>query len=701
MIFSAGKLLIDLKKDIYASKRKLAVSAIVVLGASLIFPYAELDGVVGLLSGYYLFFTAIFFLFFLPGFYLNSLIKAKNNLSENIFLSCVFGILFSTLIFFTFSILRLDVFSIVALGVVDILAIRKIMFKGVQVNIKKLTPYILLFIMALTFSLTMLTSGYTSEGLRLLGVNNYDGLWYLALINEMKFNFPPQHPGFSGEMLVGYHFFLFFIMAKIGSIFNLSNINLMFKFFPLLVSFLWALGVYSLMLSWSKSKTVSVFAVFLTMFGGSAVYVTWLYGYKNISLDSGYGILQPATSLVNPTFAISIVFMTAFLLSVKKYYNEKNIRWFFVITLIAGLTPIFKVYGGIIIMGGFILFSIFEIYKKNLKIVMFIIGTAVLFFSTYWPYTDNSVKPVFYPLWAPHNVLKDNLPWYGYEEKIRTYSEQSVIKGIITTELFALYVFIFGNLGTRIVGLLFGLGKVLKEKRLPSRFALLVWSMTGASFLIPLFFIQSGKVFETIQFAWYFLFLISLISALGVAFFLSFRINKVIKTAVVVLLVMFTLPSSVSSISDYVFSSEGFMDKSIYDSYSYLREKGEYDDTVLSLPSKNSELSHAALKRKYRAGRPVVPAIADKRSFLSYEYFPFDVNVDERIDLLYKMLFLERIIDAGSAQEVLDLQMEIKNRLELYDISYIHSPDTLKLVSLFDNIKEVYKNTGVVIYEVE
>ncbi len=83
-----------------------------------------------------------------------------------------------------------------------------------------------------------------------------------------------------------------------------------------------------------------------------------------------------------------------------------------------------------------------------------------MFFWNFWPFTDNFCFSDSLPLWAPHNVLRDNLPWYGYDEKIRTYSEQSVIKGIITTELFALYVFLFGNLGTRLIGTTFGAEKL-------------------------------------------------------------------------------------------------------------------------------------------------------------------------------------------------------------------------------------------------
>jgi len=484
------------------------VSLIFLLSAFLL-GFAEYDRstLLGLFLSYYQFILAVFFLIYLPGKFINNLIKAKLHFFEELFLSCVYGILLFALTLFTFSYLKVEIIGIAIIGVIDFLVIKDL--KKPKVKFRKIDAfsYSAIVLMSLIFALPMLTSGYVGDSLRLIGVNNYDGLWYLALINELKFSFPPQHPGFAGEMLIGYHFFLFFVMAKLGNLFNLSNIDLMFKLFPPLVSLLWGIGVYVLMFNWSKNRVASLFAVFFTMFGGSAVYIAWLYGHKNISLDSGFGVLQPATSLVNPTYAISIVFLTAFLLSVYKYYKLNSIRWFIPIALIAGLTPIFKVYGGIIILGGFILFVLWELYKRNLYILPFSLGVIVLFFTAYWPFTDKGAHLIFHPLWAPHNVLNDNLPWYGYEEKIRTYSNQGVIRGVVITEAFSLFVFIFGNLGTRLIGLAFGGFFKLKQRKLPSIFALLVWAMAGASIVIPLLFIQSGKVFETIQFMWYFLFL--------------------------------------------------------------------------------------------------------------------------------------------------------------------------------------------------
>jgi len=655
----------------------------------------------GLFIDIYVFVIGVFFLIYLPGRFLNKLIKSKNSFFEDLFLSGIYGILLFTLLSFICAYLKIDFLVIIIIAIIDLYVLIHIKLSKISFKKSDLLIYLVVFLLSLMLAVPMLTSGYIGDSLRLVGVNNYDGLWYLSLINELKVHFPPEHPGFSGEMLSGYHFLLFFLMAKIGSILNISNINLMFKLFPLLISLLWGIGVYALMLSWSKSKTASLFAVFLTMFGGSFVFFSWIEGHKNLSLDSGYGILQPATSLVNPTYAISIVLMTAFFLTVLKYYTTKSAGWLIPLTLIVGLTPLFKVYGGIILLGGFILFAGLELLKRKFYIVLAVIGVVLLFFAIYWPFTDKEAHLILYPFWAPHNVLKDNLPWYGYEEKIRTYSEQGVIRGLIVTELYAFYIFFIGNVGSRIIGIIVGIFRMIKEKKLPSVFSLLVFAMASASIVIPLLFIQSGKVFETIQFAWYFLFIISLFSALGFGYLFSFKFNKFFKIILVFMIIVITIPSAAEGLYKYFSLNGSLVEDDFYMSTKFLSERGDYNDTVLSLPTKNNEIHYDALRRSYRSGRPMIPALANKRSFLSYEYFDFkELDVKGRIMFINSILLFERDIERKS-----DINENLKNKIKTgfknYNVKYLHSPYPLKSAVFFDNMKEVFGSPGAYIYEIK
>src|SRR3989338_4585544 len=467
-----------------------------------------------------LFIIIIVVCFYLPGKFLFSKLKIVLDSPEDLFLPFVLGAMVFILISYIFSWLRLEFVILPLLLIIGFFTIKDKKWFFNNIDKRQLIPLFIVLIFSIIFSISMLTAGVYGDSIKYRG----DDLWHLALINELKNNFPPDNPGFAGVPLRGYHFFYNFLLAKISNIFFISPLSLYFHFFPLLMAILWGLGVYSFMYKWSKKISIGLWAVFLTMFGGSFAFILRLRGHENLSLDSAFGIQQSATSLINPPFAISILVVISTLFAIHQYLESKKNTWLIPVALFVGLATMFKVYAGIILLGGFILFSLIEsIRKKNYLILVSLFTSGILFVVTYGIFRDISSTLIFAPLWAPHSVLVDNMPWYGYAEKMYTYTKLSVIKGIIETELYSWYVFIFGNLGTRLIGLLFLLLFFLKKRKKPSLFTIVLLIMTAISILIPLFFIQSGKVFEIIQMAWYFLFFISLFAAFGLRAFFDLR----------------------------------------------------------------------------------------------------------------------------------------------------------------------------------
>ncbi|HVZ67438.1 MAG TPA: hypothetical protein VG917_04185 [Patescibacteria group bacterium] len=594
-----------------------------------------------------------------------------------------------------FSLIKLEIVLLSILLLVDVLTIKTEFWKKYKFEKKDLAPLVVITILSIIFSIPMITSGYFGNSLRLVGVNNIDGIWYLAQITELKNNFPPQHPGFAGYPLTGYHFLYFFLLAKISNIFGIPSVTLLFSFGSVLTAVMWGLGVYCLILKWSKDRINALIAVFLTMFGGSFVFISWLQGHRALDLDSGYGILQPPLSLLNPPFAISVVFLTAFLISSYEYFKSNNKSWIFPLVLIAGAVSLFKVYAGIIILGGFLFIVLVNLLQKKFYIIYGLIGVILLFFATYWPFTDKTAHLIFYPLWAPHSVLKDNMPWYGYTEKFYTYSREHVIKGLITIESYALFIFLIGNIGSRIIGLVVLPFIYFKKRKLPSLFSSMVFLMLLGSILTTLFFIQTGKVFETIQFSWYFLFLISLFSSFGLAFILELKYPKFLKYVFIILFLIITLPSAVSSILKYTSPTGGFIDPAFYSASIYLKNHGSYNQTVLTVPNGVGSTS-AALNKWYISTNPIVPAIMNKRSFLSFEYFYFNgLNTNERLNLIKLIINTE----SSGSKDKSSIE-DIKKALKKYDIVYIYSMKPLKFAQKTDNIKAVYNRSGQYIYEV-
>ena len=359
----------------------------------------------------------------------------------------------------------------------------------------------------------------------------------------------------------------------------------------------------------------------------------------------------------------------------------------------------------VILVGGFILFSAIEvIHKRNYLILVSLFVSGIFFVVTYGIFRDPSSTLIFAPLWAPHSVLTDNMPWYGYAEKMYTYTKLSVIKGIVETELYALYVFFFGNLGTRLIGLLLLPVLILKEHKTPSFFALTVLIMTLISILTPLFFIQSGKVFEIIQMAWYFLFFISLFAAFGFHALFNFGYSKILKIVLFAIVLILTLPSAYENYKGYFayFRSQGAqLSDPYFKAMQFLSSERNYKDTVLEIPDKNISATKRDLMSWYGWSSPAIVAFGNKRGYLNNEYIDFaGVDIAPRIDFVRKIILLNKMF-TSNALEYTDLQKEVKRGLKEYKISFIYSPYPLSALDAISNVDKVFENQVATIYKVD
>ena len=647
-----------------------------------------------------LFLVSIVICFYLPGKFLFTKLKLSLNSPEDLFLPFIFGIMMFTLISYVFSWLKLEVIILPLFLIISLFALKNKKWLPEKINKFHRWPLLIVVALSIVFSLSMLTTGVYGDNITYRG----DDLWHLALINELKNNFPPDHPGFAGIILKGYHFFYNFLLAKISNIFSISPLSLYFHFFPLFIALLWGLGVYVFMFKWSKKISISLWAVFLTQFGGSFAFILRLRGHENLSLDSAFGIQQPISSLTNPPFAISIVIIIAVLFSLYQYLQSRENKWLAPIVLCIGLVAMFKVYAGIILLGGFLIFTFLQLFKKKYVLLKACFFIGLLFFGTYWIFSDSSSKLIFQPLWAPHKVLIDNMPWYRYDEKIYTFTKLSVVKGMVETELYSLYVFFFGNLGTRVVGLFFLSLLFLQRKKKPSFLAFTVLIMASISILIPLFFIQSGKVFEIIQMAWYFLFFVSLFAAFGFYKLFSFSYNKILKIVLFIVILILTLPSAYDNFRVYFASLDSSaltLTSSYFKAMQFLEKKGNYNQTFIEIPDKNISATQNDLMRWYRSSMPGIVTFANKRSYLSNEYIDFTgLDYKSRIAFIRKIVIFNNL-PMNNSLEYINLQKEIRQGLRNNKVVFIYSPYSLNLLEEMKYVYKIYENQATFIYEVD
>ena len=646
-----------------------------------------------------IFIIAILICFYLPGKFLLTKLKLPLNSPEDLFLPFVLGMMLFTLAVYASSWLKLEFIILPLFLIISFFTFKSKKWFPKSIDKCHRWPLLIIIILSIIFSFGRLTSGVYGDTIKY----GRDELWHLALINELKVNFPPDNPGFAEVSLKGYHFFYNFLLAKISNIFFISPLSLHFHFFPLFMAILWGVGVYALMFVWGRKVSIALWAVFLTMFGGSFAFILRLRGHENLSLDSAFGIQQPATALINPPFSISIVIVIAALFAFYQYFSTKKKDWLVPIVLCIGIVSMFKVYAGIILIGSFLLLSLFQLFKKNYIFLLSSFFIGILFISTYWILADHQSKLIFYPLWAPHDVLNSNMPWYGYAEKMYTYTKLSVIKGIIETELYGWYVFFFGNLGTRLIGLLFLPLFLFKQYRKLSFFAITLLIMAAISILIPLFFIQSGQVFETIQMAWYFLFFISLFAAFGFYKLFSFSYSKTLKVILFAAILLLTLPSAYEPYRGY-FGAIQSRGSSLSDPYfkamQFLKSEGDYNKTVIEIPEEKVNDTEKAILGWYGGSSPAIVAFANKRSYLSNEYLHFTgVDIKPRINFIRKIILLNRIsIDDFRYKNLMN---DVKQELKKNNISYIYSPYPLTFVENSRYIHKIYGNQAAIIYKID
>lgn len=645
-----------------------------------------------------LFLLAVLCLFYLPGKFFTRLLRLSLDRLEEIFFSLVFGLIIFTLISFTLASLKLSLLLLPFYIVVNILVIKKIKKLSFNLSINNFKHYFLIFCMAGIFSLTMVLSGEFGDHIRLVEVNNRDSLWHLSLINELKFQFPPDNPGFANVPLKGYHFFYDFLLATVSSLSALSPLALYFHLFPPFTALLWGFGVYTLMKTWIGNKTTALWAVFLSFFGGSFVFVLLLWGIRGISLDYALGMAQPASILINPPMAISIVLLVFGLYSLLKFLKTTNNAWIMPLVLSFGLLSEFKIYAGIIALGGFAVLMAIKLLQKKYIFLFIFVGILVLFFFTYWSFTGSSGYLIFYPLWPPREMINSLFPEFHYTEQMQIFVDKSNYPRIILLKAIIIGLFVIGNLGTRIFGLLTLGASFLKKKKYYSDFGFIFFVMLCISFFIPMFFIQSIKVFETKQMFYYFLFFSSLLSAIGInQLFTGIKIG-IRRNILIVIFIVATLPSAYQVLSGYLIPQKDAFSTNTYNAFQFLKKQGEYHNTVLELPPKQENITKRSVRQWYdQQSTPRVLAFSNKRGYSNNEFIDFPgIDLDNRLDIIVDIMSFDALpYDPLSMEKQ---KNQIVKELNEKNVRYIYSPNNLSSLEKLQVVKKIYHNNDVNIY---
>lgn len=536
--------------------------------------------------------------FYLPGKALLSLRTDRLEPQEDLFLSFALGIVFFICLAVVLGLLNLRFLSLPVFCALNIFALKKGLLKTAVVSLRHLFNckiLILVFLAGIVVQgLINFPSGLKYPGgVYFWSSQGHDGLWHVALMEELKLHFPPQNPLYAGKPLQNYHFSADILMGEFFRLFPfLSSLDLYFRFFPVIFSFLIGLGVYSFAKRRWSQKT-GCWAVFFTYFCGSFGYIVSVFrGGSFFTGETTFWASQGNTILGNPPHTLGIILLTAILVALQQWVLDKKRFWLFVLGFLGfGLATV-KVSSGAVLVaaltfaGGYYL-----LVERKLDLLLtglFLGVTNFALLKVISPGAESFL--IFEPLWFSRNLMTARLGDFDWELRRQHYLWVNSVKSwlrVIQLETQAVLLFIVGNSGLRIMGILAILGKVFKSFKKLDAIDAFLYSALAASLGVVLLFIQKGLAFNLIQFIQIYLHFLGIFAAVVVAELLKRVKAKGIRFALAALIIFLAAPTAVGNLLDFYGPGKVPLAKvtpAELEALSWLRQNSRITDIVLTKP---------------------------------------------------------------------------------------------------------------------
>lgn len=537
----------------------------------------------------------------------------------------------------------------------------------------------------------------------------HDGIWHVALMEEMKKSFPIINPLFGNHPLYNYHYLFDIVLGEFGRIFSFfSSLDLYFRFFPVYLSFLISLSVFSFVTRWKDNRFIGYWAIFFTSLAGSFGYIVVFIKHGRIlGGETVFWASQGNTILGNPPHASSYALIPGFFLCLYFLLKTRSKYWFWITFFIVMVLGGFKVSAGLVVILGLGFAAVIELITTRRTLLLklaFLIGVSNLIAVNLMTKGVTSFL-IFEPWWFIRTMVVsgDRLDWIDLEHKRQHYlyvGRFTSYLRVIQVETTAFLIFLLGNLGTKVIGFFELVKRVFFETRSLFKDSLeiaLIASML-ASFLMPLLFVQRGITFNNIQFLQYFLMIFGFYAAIS-----TYRIYKKIKNNTVrflfvLFIVLLSIPTVLGNLVDFYGRGNKPLAKvsqSDLVALEYLKENTETEALVLTVPFDQY------LKTNYKEpplpiyawySTSYLPAIASRRSYLTSEEQVLITGypLEERLENINR--FFE--------QEDSNWNKEFVKR-EGIDYVYVARDEFDHQLNIAGDYLEVfYENDAVVIYKV-
>lgn len=517
-----------------------------------------------LIIQFFLFAALAVVCFYIPGYLVVSKLKDKLENTEVIALSFSLGFIFFLLNLVLWGYLGLRFLAYLPIGMILLYALYIYQFKLLYPF--KVFLHNKFFLLLVIFGVIIqgfinFPSGYKfGDALLFWSSQGHDGIWHIAVMEEVRKSFPPQNPLYAGEGIYNYHYFVDLIMGEFVRLFPfISSLDFYFRFFPVLLSVLIGTGSYAFVKRWQGRESMALWAMFFTQLVGSFGFVvTYLKRGEFFAGETVFWASQNNTILGNPPHAIAFTFMITFFIAFYHYLKQHNYFWLGLCFVIAALLSGFKVSAGFVLLAGLgAAVGADFLFNRRYKMLLLFIPLALTNYITFKALTRGGESfLIFEPWWFVRTmvVAGNRLDWIDLEHRRQFYLELGGFRGyarVLQFELTAFLIFLVGNLGMRVIGFYQIIREFFTKKFYKSPLEVMLVGALIAAFLMPMLFIQKGISYNNIQFIQYFFLIVGFYAAVTTVKLIDITRPKIGKIVIALFIIMLGVPTAVGNLNEF------------------------------------------------------------------------------------------------------------------------------------------------------
>lgn len=566
---------------------------------------------------------------------------------------------------------------------------------------------LLIILGVLSWSLVMVRSGLCwdaacASGLGFWGANGHDGIWHISLIKSLARN-SAEMPVFAGEKLANYHPGFDLLLAIIHKISRIPVEILYFQLTPPILAILIGLATYKFVLVWRKSRldsarqarTQALWALFFTYFAASFGWLVSLVREGRLTGESMFWAQQAISTLINPPFALSLLLLLLGLIALLELKKRFSLFHFLFAVFIFAILIEVKAYAGVLALLGL---GLAILCKKNRRLIFVFFASLVISLLLFLALNKKSVGLlVFRPFWFLETMmgLSDRLGWPRFQEAMVNYRLAKIYWKAVPAYLIAFLIFWLGNMGTRVLGAIVFCQWLKKFKKI-GEIEIFLGTVILAGLFIPLFFLQKGTPWNTIQFFYYSLFFSAILAGLVVGEWFERQKTSWARILIVIGVVLLTIPTTFVTLKNHYLTGRppAKISNQELEALGFLSQQPEA--VVLTYPfdkeAAEKAVSHPPRPLYLYESTAYVSAFSDKPVYLEDEV---NLNITG-YDWPSRR---EKVLDFLNTLE----QNQVRKFLIENNISYIYwlKDQRAKLGETQLGITKIFENSEVNIYEVK